>query len=376
MASSSSGGDGASNDAPLDPILAAIEAIRTITNRKGAFTKADAKSITQHVSTIENSHLTRLTEIKELKQTNNANSTTIANLKKSAADNNNNIECNNSKSYATIAASATLPSPVRIPFNPECTVRVFPVDIHKLSTSSATKQFLRTVDLKNCEACVMGMKDIRNGGVSVLLRTDREAARFEEFINEKKGKELKTEIPTKRNPTFSMLLPGLDHDIDNVVETMCFRESERPGAIKPVHSFRTKNNNTVIIIEVTPSVRQTIIENNYKSCIGWSVVTLREQTNVTQCFNCQRFGHKKNKCKHKKDDQLARRCVRCGENHDDINCTAAPTCANCTDHNKFVAKRRSGTPHLATHAANSKSCPMYLKAVERSRAYVRYDETE
>lgn len=376
MASSSSGDAGASNDVQHDPIIAAIRAIQAITAKKGAFTKADAEQISVNVTKIEVAYLPQLIEIKTLKGIRDYSTTIIDQLTKLTTEKVNNN--NNNRTYASIAAgvasSPDTPTPTPTaspPVDPDHTVRALLKD-PKTTSSEATKQFLRTIDLKDCKANVLSMKSIRNGWVSILTRSDAEASALYRHIANLEIKNLELQLPEKRLPTFSMLLPGLDHDVDAVVKTLnkrYFWDDEED--ITLVHKFRTKNNNTVIIIEVSPEARFRIIHHNYKVAVGWSIVTLRERTNVTRCHNCQRYGHKSPACKNTLDGEISPRCVRCGENHKMDQCTSAPKCINCSDHNKFAAKRGARI-YPIEHAADDETCTMYIKAVERAKALVHH----
>ena len=67
-----------------------------------------------------------------------------------------------------------------------------------------------------------------------------------------------------------------------------------------------------------------------------------------QCFNCQRFGHPKMKCKSKPV------CGRCGHEAHEGSCKTDAVCINCK----------------GDHAPNSKNCPSYKKeaAIQKLRA--------
>ena len=68
---------------------------------------------------------------------------------------------------------------------------------------------------------------------------------------------------------------------------------------------------------------------------------------VTQCFNCQSFGHSAKNCRSKQ------KCLICGESHSHKGCpnkeARKPQCANCKG------------PHVASY----KGCPEYKKQAFR-----------
>ena len=77
--------------------------------------------------------------------------------------------------------------------------------------------------------------------------------------------------------------------------------------------------------------------------IVYKMEEFRQPVSVTQCFNCQSFGHSAKNCKSKQ------KCLICGESHSHKGCpnkeARKPKCANCKG------------PHVASY----KGCPEYKK---------------
>ena len=75
--------------------------------------------------------------------------------------------------------------------------------------------------------------------------------------------------------------------------------------------------------------------------IIYKVEDFRQPVSVTQCFNCQSFGHSTKNCRSKQ------KCLICGESHSHKGCPnkedRKPKCANCS----------------GPHAASYKGCPEY-----------------
>lgn len=70
---------------------------------------------------------------------------------------------------------------------------------------------------------------------------------------------------------------------------------------------------------------------------------------IRRCYNCQRFGHNYNACRH------SIRCVKCGEQHKYVTCKAKTyKCGNCFE----------------THMASDESCIFYKfnRAINETRA--------
>ncbi|XP_026479148.1 uncharacterized protein LOC113385508 [Ctenocephalides felis] len=88
---------------------------------------------------------------------------------------------------------------------------------------------------------------------------------------------------------------------------------------------------------------------NKKHLAGYAVKwdKYRSNGNITQCYNCQNFGHTSSYC------NLQNRCVKCTKPHEAFSCPktrAEPAqCINC----------------LGNHPANFKSCPKLLEIKAR-----------
>ena len=81
--------------------------------------------------------------------------------------------------------------------------------------------------------------------------------------------------------------------------------------------------------------------------IVYKVEEFRKPVSVTQCFNCQSFGHLAKNCRSKP------KCLICGESHSHKGCpnkeARKPKCANC----------------MRPHVASYKGCPEYQKQAFR-----------
>lgn len=95
-----------------------------------------------------------------------------------------------------------------------------------------------------------------------------------------------------------------------------------------------------------------------------------ERGRLTQCFNCQRFGHVSANC------QMPFRCVKCGGPHGPGKCEVPPKGGNnseilTTDPITGQASRRVGLPvrcancDVEGHAASAKDCPKRVELLRR-----------
>src|SRR5699024_2117103 len=93
-----------------------------------------------------------------------------------------------------------------------CTLRVFPktsdTENAKLKSSNATKELLMGLKLTGVNIGVKAIKTIGNNGVSVLCRDQSEVNKLKDAIKAQCDSDLEANTPKKRNPTFSILLPG------------------------------------------------------------------------------------------------------------------------------------------------------------------------
>ena len=83
--------------------------------------------------------------------------------------------------------------------------------------------------------------------------------------------------------------------------------------------------------------------------VGWlNVKVSLFVPSPVRCFNCNRFGHVGKHCKHQK------KCVKCGEDSHEGECSGPLKCTNCK----------------GDHPANSKECPIWKfeSAIQRVRA--------
>lgn len=104
------------------------------------------------------------------------------------------------------------------------------------------------------------------------------------------------------------------------------------------------------------TININILNHQHKNVNGakvrWEVRTRsKENKKLTQCHNCQRWGHSSLRC------TFPARCVKCDRNHATTNCTRIrsddipPKCVNCG----------------GNHTANYSKCPEAIKYSQRTR---------
>ena len=92
---------------------------------------------------------------------------------------------------------------------------------------------------------------------------------------------------------------------------------------------------------------------------------VKKKTIITQCFNCQRFGHSSSNC------NLTARCVKCPGMHHTSECTISKeTQKNIVLENGITQFERNVTCINCgeRHTANYKQCPHYVALLQKMRA--------
>ena len=130
-------------------------------------------------------------------------------------------------------------------------------------------------------------------------------------------------------------------DLNKINYTKAERlKSKKDGRVLPIFQLEITDPD-----EAEALLSQTLMCN--VTGIIYKVEDFRQPVSVTQCFNCQSFGHSAKNCRSKQ------KCLICGESHSHHGCpnkeARKPKCANCSG------------PHVASY----KGCPGYKKQAFR-----------
>ena len=170
------------------------------------------------------------------------------------------------------------------------------------------------------------------------------------------GQNVKITLPKayqiNRSQNKSLAIKGVPTDITDDE----FREFLNLNKISyaKADSLKSKRDGRVLPIfqlEVSDADEAEALHSQNLMCnvtgIVYKVEEFRKPVSVTQCFNCQSFGHSSKNCRSKP------KCLICGESHSHKGClnkeARKPKCANCMG------------PHVASH----KGCPEYKKQAFR-----------
>ena len=168
-----------------------------------------------------------------------------------------------------------------------------------------------------------------------------------------------------RKPKYGIVLHAVPtHDLDstNVKEhTMKYLEQENHGKdihilkVAPLrrrprdHHSPTKHNSVIVYMDNAEAADKCIKTGFYINHARYMPEKYTPQLRITQCFNCQAYGHLASQCKHKPA------CGKCGGEHTTRECNSVEfSCIGC------------GGDHPAWHH----ECPKRIE-VSKKRAETR-----
>lgn len=133
------------------------------------------------------------------------------------------------------------------------------------------------------------------------------------------------------------------------------QESSVP-AIK-VTDFIRKTDYVIYIVHFNEPFNVNQLNHSHRSIDGFLVkweIMRKSNKKVTQCYNCQRWGHSSINC------NLPSRCVKCTESHAKGACErkspdqeGSPKCVNCD----------------GNHSANAKECPAFIQHINKLKSH-------
>lgn len=271
--------------------------------------------------------------------------------------------------------------------SPSFTLKVYPKQNPSQpninNSSEATRNYINNkIEMKGTNIRLTGVQKTKNNGVIYKCGTQDEIQQLDHLIKNSNC-EVETEIETKKKPTFSMFV--LDHEeCKNVVKKEIIDKNIflTPNDIEIVHLKQLENKGTIIFFEVTPQAYHKIVHRGLELWYTWRHYTLKERNNPTQCFQCQRFGHKASECKinntkrpRNTDRSILARCPSCaGEWSCKFGNCVSPNvirCSNCVEFNSYAKDRRQAERPI-NHTATSNHCLTKTRSIERIRQTIGY----
>lgn len=225
------------------------------------------------------------------------------------------------------------------------------------SSETTFNELKKTVNPKDINVHIEGIKKINGGGIVIQTNTAEEAKTMSSNLTEATSITNKYEIslPKKRNP--QIILHDVSKEIDSkelknlIIE---YNDNITDKDLEIKKDFISKSGNKNWIIEITPKLTQELTDKKIR--IGWQRVSFRDYIRPTRCYNCGRYGHIGKFCKNRTS------CMRCGSVEHLLNqCTEKePKCVNCTEHNY-----KYKTTFAVNHYNNSITCKCWKKEKDR-----------
>lgn len=124
------------------------------------------------------------------------------------------------------------------------------------------------------------------------------------------------------------------------------------------------------VAKMSPKIFQSL-DNNGRIFIDLRSYQVTEHFHPLQCFKCQCFGHTSSSQACNAKDMV---CLYCCRNHKSSECPSKKNkdmhnCSNCHKSMNSSIKNKSNT-----HTSTSKSCPIYIKEVEKLKQNTCYDQ--
>lgn len=251
--------------------------------------------------------------------------------------------------------TATLMAPLRPPL--PCVVAYpTPEAADQMKTSEQTKEALmKAIDPANDGFQIVGVKKTARSGVFLRVSNEEQLQKLKSAEAIKKAG-IRLEKPKGRQPRIIIKdVPKLEDEefirclYNQNIEGEINITLDEFQAMTRIYRRRNTNagNRMWFGMEVTPKIRQHLVETKQKVFIGWNVCRFVDDLEVVRCSKCQMLGHVIKHCTEKSFT-----CAHCCGQHESRECDQVsrdefkPKCATC---NKFKKP--------TDHATGSSDCP-------------------
>ena len=117
------------------------------------------------------------------------------------------------------------------------------------------------------------------------------------------------------------------------------------------------------VLKVSPEIREIVMRDG-RIFIDMQAHHVKDRLHLTQCYSCQKYGHKQGSdfCPHKGTSNEV--CKFCAGNHKSKDCPvkndkSKHKCANCAS-SKILSIRQGACSHIAT----SRDCPIAIRELK------------
>ncbi len=282
------------------------------------------------------------------------------------------------KTYSEVVRSDSSPKSE----NRQHVVIIRPNKEKGIKTSTETEKALKSaVDPHKLQLGIKRIKNISEGGLVVECRSDKECQKLIEELS-KKTEDVIAGKPQKKKPR--LVIKGVNNElneteliekiISNMESVNKFLSGMDSDSISGHISFKFKfrrksrNNDDMYCIEVSPEFRKVLMKNHKNLFIDWKSCPFEDYIPIIRCYNCNGFGHIKANC-----TQNHISCGHCGQKHSTENCStdrSAAFCTNCDKHNKIKNQRQK---YDTNHSSFSHKCKSFASLQEVLKSKINYE---
>jgi hypothetical protein len=181
---------------------------------------------------------------------------------------------------------------------------------------------------------IEGFQILKSNDIRFSCNSKKEAQRLREIDWSKAFPGLKV-----RQPRFGIVIHGIPIEeinpcTDNLDDIAVEIGSRNDLKIAKLRTLRApskrdpaaRSNSFVILTHDADAADKCLKKGIFLNCRLFNTEKYTPQYQLTQCYKCQRYGHKAGYCRGKE------KCGRCGDNHTTKDCeTNVHKCANCGD---------------------------------------------
>lgn len=218
----------------------------------------------------------------------------------------------------------------------------------------------RSVNPVALKVGIRNMQTSRNGMVVVKCSSKHDSELLMGAMRDNLGESYSVEMSKMRKPRVKIV--GFNQQMSGDEITSCLKDQNQIfGDIEVVHIRKNRSGFSTVFCECSAEAFGRLV-NLKKAYIGWERYPVYEDLNVTRCFRCQGYFHRKDVCRNDVN------CGRCGGEHDTRQCSGETKCCrNCVNAN-LKYKKSYDTGHEATDL----DCPVYKYHLQNLRNKTDY----
>ncbi|XP_057324835.1 uncharacterized protein LOC130667339 [Microplitis mediator] len=231
-------------------------------------------------------------------------------------------------------------------------------------TEVTVKDLKNNIDIVKLGVDVKKVTNQSNGKVIIDTAKEADKIKLMNEIQNKIGSDYVVKNINKKLPKIKIV--KLENSILGLSEEKIIRElstqnkwinSNGNNPVKVIKKYETANGYGSIIIEVSTSIHQAIM-NSGKVKFGWNLYNAYNHINILRCFRCWGFGHLANNCK---KEEI---CRLCSTNHHETECQSESNkCINCVE----LVNKYKLTDIDINHCATDRNCISYIKLLKNGK---------